>query len=76
MKHAATSQAPLHSLTSGATKRDKRPIKWTSETERAFEETKQQLANAFLLTHPSEGSPLILYTDASDIAIGATLQQI
>lgn len=76
IKNAAASQAPLHALTSAATKRDKRPITRTPEAEYAFEEAKQRLSNVSLLAHPNEGSPLVLCTDASDTAIGAALQQI
>lgn len=76
VKNAAAAQAPLHSLTEGAVKRDKRPIKWNPETEHAFTECKRQLSEATLLVHPLEGAPLLLCTDASDVAMGATLQQL
>lgn len=72
---AAKTQAPLHALTQGAKKRDKRPPKWNQEAEQAFKDCKKQLAEATLLAHPAENVPLILSTDASDFAIGATLEQ-
>lgn len=43
--------------------------------EKAFHDTKQELANATLLTHPCHDVPTSLTTDASDHAIGAVLQQ-
>ncbi|KAL1518322.1 hypothetical protein ABEB36_001961 [Hypothenemus hampei] len=59
----------------GAKKKDKRPIIWTTEAEQAFEKCKLQLANAALLAYPSEDTVLALYTDASDTAVGALLEQ-
>ena len=41
----------------------------------AFEKIKQQLASATLLVHPRNDAPLALVTDASDVAVGAVLQQ-
>ncbi|CAL1681133.1 unnamed protein product [Lasius platythorax] len=75
VRNAAATQTPLHSLTAGATKRDKRPVAWNPEAEQSFKECKQQLANAALLAHPQERAPLALHTDASDLTIGATLEQ-
>lgn len=75
IKGATSSQMPLHVITAGATKRDHKPVNWTPETERAFEECKRQLAEATILAHPLEEAPLILCTDASDSVMGATLQQ-
>ncbi|XP_018342254.1 PREDICTED: uncharacterized protein LOC108748527 [Trachymyrmex septentrionalis] len=40
-----------------------------------FETCKAELANATLLAHPIEGATLFLSTDASDTAIGASLEQ-
>jgi hypothetical protein len=52
--------------------------KWTSEAEhkKAFEEIKAVLASAPVLAHPLPGLPYRLYADASDLAIGVTLQQV
>lgn len=74
--NAAAAQAPLHTLTAGSKKNDKRPIAWTPETELAFEKCKEQLAQATLLAHPAEGAILRIVTDASDYAMGAVLEQI
>ncbi|XP_076394344.1 uncharacterized protein LOC100875763 [Megachile rotundata] len=75
IKNAANKQAPLNKYLEGAKKHDKKPIVWTSETEKAFEECKSSLANATLLAHPKINAPLLLQTDASDSASGAVLQQ-
>ena len=42
---------------------------------KAFINTKKALAEATLLAHPRHGVPLSLTTDASDLAVGAVLQQ-
>lgn len=58
-----------------ATKNDKRPVEWTENSERAFSTCKQKLSEASLLFHPRENTKLRLTTDASNIAMGATLEQ-
>lgn len=72
---AASLQTPLHTLTLNSKKKDKRLIQWNDETTQAFEKCKTQLPNAVLLAHPSEDAPLILTCDASNLAIGAVLEQ-
>lgn len=72
---AAKTQAPLVKLTIGAKKRDKRPVQWTSEADRAFEECKVSLRDAVQLAHPKADIPLVLRCDASDTSIGAALDQ-
>ncbi|XP_011685387.1 PREDICTED: uncharacterized protein LOC105448491 [Wasmannia auropunctata] len=72
---AAKIQATLHVLISGIQKKDKRPLQWNEQAEKAVEECKSQLAEATLLAHPAEDVPLILSTDASDYAIGTVLEQ-
>jgi hypothetical protein len=42
---------------------------------KAFEATKETLADATLLHHPVQGAPTALTTDASDTALGAVLEQ-
>ena len=42
---------------------------------KAFEATKEALADATLLHHPVQGAPTVLTTDASDTALGAVLEQ-
>jgi transposase InsO family protein len=75
VKKAAEIQSPLHNLLTNARKNDKRPVAWNPEAEAAFEQCKEELANAALLAHPMEHGDLTLTTDASDVAIGGVLQQ-
>lgn len=75
IKHAATTQAPLNELLKDSRKNDKRPITWTTTSHDAFQQCKKDLAQATLLAHPRENTPLILHTDASETAVGASLQQ-
>ena len=42
---------------------------------KAFQDTKKALANAMLLTHPRPDAKTSLTADASDLAVGAVLQQ-
>ena len=42
---------------------------------KAFQDTKEALAKATLLAHPCQNAPISLTTDASDLAVGAVLQQ-
>lgn len=74
--HAAESQAVLHSLHNGCKKRDKTPIRWTSELEEAFTRCKDSLANAALLAHPIHNATLSLSVDASGTSIGAVVEQL
>lgn len=55
--------------------RSNAPVVWTVETEQAFEAMKNNFANATLLAHPLAGAPVRVTVDASDYAMGATLQQ-
>ncbi|GBM34504.1 Transposon Ty3-G Gag-Pol polyprotein [Araneus ventricosus] len=75
LKDAAKNQALLHEYLKGSKKKDKRKIQWTDEAEKQFEKGKNDLANATLLSFPNSELPLSLFTDASDTAIGAVLQQ-
>ena len=48
---------------------------WTDETITAFGKAKQALADATLLVHPVPNAPTSVMTKASDVAVGAVLQQ-
>ena len=50
-------------------------LTWTDEAVSAFNKTKDALADATLLTHPKLDAPTCIMTDASDVAVGAVLQQ-
>lgn len=71
---AAEIQAPLNNLLQGNVK-GKTPVNWTTEAIKAFEATKESLAQATLLAHPQINAQLAIFSDASDFAIGASLQQ-
>lgn len=72
---AAVIQAPVNSLLKGKKLKNNTPVQWTIEAETAFEKLKTALAEAALLAHPSRNSKLAIMVDASDFALGATLQQ-
>lgn len=75
LPNAAHIQTPLNKLLVDAKKKDKRPIKWSTEAEHAFNECKRQLSNVTLLAYPKDSATLALKTDASDFVIGAALEQ-
>uniref|UniRef100_A0A5S6Q091 Reverse transcriptase domain-containing protein n=1 Tax=Trichuris muris TaxID=70415 RepID=A0A5S6Q091_TRIMR len=64
---------PLECFVSQKSTREK--IQLTPEAVAAFEQVKQALANAVMLTHPVHDAPLSLAVDASDNAAGAVVQQ-
>ena len=72
--NCATTMQPLHSLLNH-TKRPSDSLEWTDTAVTAFSEIKDALANASLLVHPIPGAPTCVMTDASDVAVGAVLQQ-
>lgn len=71
---AAKLQAPLNALLTGSVK-GSHPVHLTGDTLHAFEECKESLSNATLLAHPDCHAKLAVVTDASDVAIGAVMQQ-
>lgn len=74
--NAAKNQALLYDLVKSNKKKDKTPIEWTPEAQNAFLVCKDTIANAAMLAHPKVDAQLALMTDASDISIGACLNQI
>ena len=50
-------------------------VQWNDDAISAFVAIKEALANATLLSHPKPDAPTSIVTDASDIAVGAILQQ-
>lgn len=73
--HAAELQAPLHELLLDSKKNDKRPVPWSSVSEKAFSDVKNSIVNAASLNHPSNESETRIVTDASDFGMGAALEQ-
>ncbi|CAK9832763.1 Transposon Ty3-I Gag-Pol polyprotein [Anthophora retusa] len=72
---AATLQKPLNKVLEGPKRKGDSPIEWTDAAETAFKQVKAELADAVMLVHPRDNATLAITVDASDIAIGATLQQ-
>jgi hypothetical protein len=73
VEHYAEVARPLTQLTAGNGKST--AIQWTDECELAFISLKDKLTAAPILALPDFGEPFILYTDASDYALGAILGQ-
>lgn len=65
--------APLNKLTSQGKKAP--PFLWTPETNKAFQELKECLVSAPILSCPDYSKPFEVHTDASDFGIGAVLTQ-
>lgn len=53
----------------------KKLLVWTSDMDTAFSKSKEVLQRATLLTHPRFDAPTSLTVDASDVAVGAVLEQ-
>lgn len=66
----ATLALPLTELT-----KPKEPFHWGQEQQQAFDSLKKSLTQAPIMAHPDTHRPYTLYTDASDLAIGAILVQ-
>jgi hypothetical protein len=52
------------------------PFEWGLEQQEAFDCLRNSLMSSEVLVHPNFDKPFVLYTDASDIAVGAILAQI
>ncbi|XP_014211535.1 uncharacterized protein LOC106641578 [Copidosoma floridanum] len=76
LPQAASLQALLFDYTADSKKNDQRVIDWSREAKQAFQTTKSHLAEATLLVYPSSDAEARLVTDASDVAVGATLEQL
>lgn len=68
----ASIMVPLYSALAGKPK----DLMWNATQAETFKKAKEALAAATLLAFPNPGKPLILTTDASNIAIGAVLEQV
>ena len=71
--HGAELLHPLHALLNSKSKSQE--LSWNEDTTAAFLATKEALANATLLVYPKPDAPTCVMTDASDIVVGAVLQQ-
>lgn len=75
LPHAADIQSPLNAILAGPKVKGSTPVQWTSQLISAFNDCKTALSNATLLAHPNTSVSLALFVDASQYAIGASLQQ-
>lgn len=66
----ATISAPLTKLTS-----DKIKFDWTAKQQESFDLLKERLTHTTFLQLPNYDFPFVIHTDASDVAIGAVLEQ-
>ena len=64
---------PLHDALKG---NKKKKLQWTPDMQNAFEQAKAAISRATLLSFPSRSTKLEVLTDASDVAVGAALQQM
>jgi len=72
MPGIAAKLAPLHAIASGRGSE----IAWSEECQTAFSSACAALANATLLHHPRPDAATSITVDASDVAIGAQLEQL
>ncbi|CAK1589542.1 unnamed protein product [Parnassius mnemosyne] len=73
--NAARIQAPLNAVLAGPKVKGSHPISMTPDLLKAFEKCKNALSYTTLLVHPNSSAELSIHTDASDVSIGAVLQQ-
>ncbi|CAK1580762.1 unnamed protein product [Parnassius mnemosyne] len=73
--NAARIQAPLNAVLAGPKVKGSHPISMTPDLLKAFKKCKNALSNTTLLVHPNSSAELSIHTDASDVSIGALLQQ-
>ncbi|XP_064483070.1 uncharacterized protein LOC135395913 [Ornithodoros turicata] len=72
--HCAETLRPLEELLAGG-KSNTSPLPWTPTTDAAFTKIKGDLAQSTLLYHPQHDAPTVLMVDASNVAVGAVVQQ-
>ena len=70
VKDFAKIAAPLNSLLSKDTR-----FSWTEQCQVAFDKLKKALCESPILAYPDFAKPFLLYTDASDFAVGYVLSQ-
>ena len=70
IKNFADIAAPLHDLTKGG-----QEFSWTSAADQAFNDLKNRLCSAPILSLPDFSLPFTIHTDASDFGLGAVLSQ-
>ena len=70
IKDFASISSPLYDLTS-----TKQKFEWNTAHSKAFHELKEKLSMPPILSYPNKKDKFVLYTDASDYAIGSVLCQ-
>jgi len=70
IKDYANISSPLSNLT-----RKGIPFVWTEKCQQAFEILRDKLISKPILQYPDFSQQFVLYTDASDFALGAVLSQ-
>ena len=63
---------PLHK----SLRKSKQPFQWNEACQLAFETLKQKLTTPPILAYPNFKEPFLVFTDASEVAIGGVLGQI
>lgn len=78
LPNLAENLAPIYDYLTNLDKTPKssRKFSWSEPCNSAFNNIKTDLGSVTLLVYPSDTKPLSLTTDASDIAIGSTLEQL
>ena len=71
IKNFADIATPLHDMTKGS----QPEFNWTPLADKSFNELKNRLCTAPILSLPDFSVPFIVYTDASDYGLGAVLSQ-
>jgi len=71
--HLSETLAVLTDMSSGP---KKQRLTWSKEAETAFDKIRTDILKSISLRYPDSSLPLILTTDASNIAVGAALSQI
>ena len=66
----STLAAPLNELV-----KKKSLYNWTDECQSVFEQLKEALINDVVLAHPDMTKPFVIFTDASNLGVGAVLVQ-
>ena len=71
IKNFADIAMPLHDMTKGS----QPEFNWTPLADKSFNELKNRLCKAPILSLPDFSVPFVIYTDASDYGLGAVLSQ-
>ena len=69
-------QAPLTEYLKSSKKNDKTKINWNPTARKAFVDCRESIAAVTATAFTSPSAPLALTTDASDIPVGASLEQL